>query len=231
MEGKVKQMDMAFLTDVVLPVVFAVVGVALIWALVELVITLRRARKTVETVEEQTLPILNDVKDMTESLKPAVDKVDPLVERVSLAVDAANLEIMRLDGILENVDQMTKTASNATAAVDTVANAPLKLVNAATDKLRSAFSSKKASDDSVALGGFAEERSSAASLDGSAMQPEAPTANAGFEAPCAEAAEEGFNTAAAPVAAPDAQTAVPEAGEAPRAAEQEKYFTYAPKEG
>ena len=29
------------------------------------------------------------------------DKVDPLVDRVSLTVDAANLEIMRLDRILE----------------------------------------------------------------------------------------------------------------------------------
>lgn len=149
-------MDSAFIQQVALPVVYVVVGVALAWALVELIIFLRSTRKTVNALEEEIRPVISDVKEMTESLKPAVDKVDPLVERVSLAVDAANLEIMRLDGILENVDSLTGSASNAANAVETVANTPMRLVNSAADRLRSAFSQKKASDASVALGAAGE---------------------------------------------------------------------------
>ena len=143
--SKGNAMDVGFISEVILPVVFVIVGIALVWAIVELVLVLRRTRKTVETLETSVKPIIDDVqkvaadaKEMTASIKPAIDRVDPLVERASLAVDAANLEIMRLDGILENVDAITSSAASATEAVDTVANAPLKIVNAASEKLREA---------------------------------------------------------------------------------------------
>ena len=153
-------MDMEFVSAVVLPIVYVIVGIALVWALVELVLFLRRLGKTVSSVEEQVTPILADAKEMTESLKPAVDKVDPLVERVSLAVDAANLEIMRLDGILGDVGDITQTASQAVSAVDTVAQTPMRIVNDVSEKLRGAFKGKKASDESVALGTAGESAAS-----------------------------------------------------------------------
>ncbi len=156
-------MDASFVSEVIPPMIFVVVGVALVWALVELILVLRKARQTVETIEGDVRPILEDVKkiasdakDMTESVKPAIDRVDPLMERASLAVDAANLEIMRLDGILENIDSITGSAASATEAIDTVTNAPLKIVNAASDKLRSALSGKKASDESAKLAAASE---------------------------------------------------------------------------
>lgn len=149
-------MDASIISGVILPIVFIVVGIALVWALVELVMVLRRTRATVETMEAEITPILKDVREITESVKPAADKVDPLVERVSLAVDAANLEIMRLDGILENVNDITETAASAASAVDTVANTPLRLVNTATEKLRDAFSGRKVSDESASLAGAHE---------------------------------------------------------------------------
>ncbi len=163
-------MDMAFVQQVILPIVYVVVGVALVWALVELVLFLRKTRKTVDTLEGEIRPVISDVKEMTESLKPAIDKMDPLAERVSLAVDAANLEIMRLDGILENVDSLTGSAAGAANAVETVANTPMKLVNTAAEKLRGAFSQKKASDASVALGS-AGEAAEAAALGGPSEAP------------------------------------------------------------
>ncbi len=150
-------MDATFLQQVALPAVFVVVGIVLIWVLIELIVFVRHTRKTVDALQSEVQPVIADVKEITESLKPAVDKVDPLVERVSLAVDAANLEIMRLDGILENVDSLTSSASSAASAVDAVANTPLKLVTSAADKLRGAFAQKKASDASMSLGASAEE--------------------------------------------------------------------------
>ena len=149
-------MDTSIISEVVLPLVFVGVGAVLIWFLVDAIQFLRRTRTTVETMEAQITPILKDVQEITDSIKPAVDKVDPLVERVSLAVDAANLEIMRLDGILENVDKIAETTASAASAVDTVANTPLKLVESATEKLRDAFAARKASDESASLAASAE---------------------------------------------------------------------------
>lgn len=51
-------------------------------------------------------------------------RVDPLVERLSLTVDAANLELMRVDQILEDVTQITDSVSKAAGAVDTVTERP-----------------------------------------------------------------------------------------------------------
>ena len=149
-------MDMAFVQQVVLPVVYVAVGVALIWALVELIVFLRRTSKTVSHVEEQVQPILADAKSMTEDLKPAIEKIDPLIDRASLAIDAANLEIMRIDGILEDISSITDTAARAVEAADSAAQTPMRLVNEAANKLRSAFSGKNASDMSAQLGASGE---------------------------------------------------------------------------
>lgn len=185
--SKGNAMDVGFISEVILPVVFVIVGIALVWAIVELVLVLRRTRKTVETLETSVKPIIDDVqkvaadaKEMTASIKPAIDRVDPLVERASLAVDAANLEIMRLDGILENVDAITSSAASATEAVDTVANAPLKIVNAASEKLREALSGKKASDESAKLAAAVEAAAPAefAAIEGDQAAACAPEAHA-----------------------------------------------------
>ena len=219
-------MDAAFIQQVVLPIVYVVVGIVLVWALVELVIFLRSTRKTVSTLEEEIRPVISDVKEMTESLKPAVDKMDPLAERVSLAVDAANLEIMRLDGILENVDALTGSAAGAANAVETVANTPMKLVNTAAEKLRGAFSQKKASDASVALGAAAEG-AQAAVLEGASVVPDAaPVESAPAPAPSAPVAPEPSEQPAADVA-PSSQGAASAEPPAPKPdAASSGYFTY-----
>ncbi len=217
-------MDAAFIQQVVLPIVYVVVGIVLVWALVELVIFLRSTRKTVSTLEEEIRPVISDVKEMTESLKPAVDKMDPLAERVSLAVDAANLEIMRLDGILENVDALTGSAAGAANAVETVANTPMKLVNTAAEKLRGAFSQKKASDASVALGAAAEG-AQAAVLEGASTVPDATTTES-TSAPSASVAPEPSEQPAADVA-PSSQGAASAESPAPKSdTASSGYFTY-----
>lgn len=216
-------MDTAFIQQVALPIVYVVVGIVLVWALVELIIFLRKTRKTVETMEEEIRPVISDVKEMTESLKPAIDKMDPLAERVSLAVDAANLEIMRLDGILENVDAMTTSAAGAANAVETVANTPMKLVNTAAEKLRGAFSQKKASDASVALGSAGEEARAAALGEAPAA---APAAFAGEPGEPAAPAAADASAQAAVDSAPQVQE--PSSGSAASKDENAStgYFTY-----
>ena len=163
-------MDFVEMLGFALPAVYAVVGLALIWFIIELVMTLRKTRKTVTELQGQIEPVLESVnrvttdleptvksiERMTAQLEPAVAKVDPLVDRVTLTVDAANLEIMRIDQILEDVSQITDSVSSAVDTVDTVTSAPLELVSSVTDKVRAKMHPHAASKESVGLGAAKE---------------------------------------------------------------------------
>lgn len=133
--------------NMILTVVFICVGIALIVFLIELVRTVRSARTTIDNVQKQLEPTLAHVEQITNEIKPAIAKVDPLMDRVSLTIDAANLEMMRVDQILEDVTAITDTASNAVEAVDNVANAPLELMNNVSSKVRKVLKPKAASDE------------------------------------------------------------------------------------
>lgn len=137
--------------NMILTVVFICVGIALIVFLIELVRTVRSARTTIDNVQKQLEPTLAHVEQITNEIKPAVAKVDPLMDRVSLTIDAANLEMMRVDQILEDVTAITDTASNAIEAVDNVANAPLELMNNVSSKVRKVLKPKAASDEAQML--------------------------------------------------------------------------------
>lgn len=137
--------------NMILTVVFICVGIALIVFLIELVRTVRSARTTIDNVQKQLEPTLAHVEQITNEIKPAIAKVDPLMDRVSLTIDAANLEMMRVDQILEDVTAITDTASNAIEAVDNVANAPLELMNNVSSKVRKVLKPKAASDEAQML--------------------------------------------------------------------------------
>lgn len=145
-------MDFAEFLNAALPFVYIIVGAALVWFVIELAITIRKTRTTVDEMHKQLEPTLDNVQRLTASLEPVVAKVDPLVDRVSLTVDAANLELMRVDQILEGVTDITDSVSSAVDAVDTVTNAPMNLLTSVTTKVRSAFKTKHASEESIALG-------------------------------------------------------------------------------
>lgn len=137
--------------NMILAVVFICVGIALIVFLIELVRTVRSARTTIDNVQKQLEPTLAHVEQITNEIKPAIAKVDPLMDRVSLTIDAANLEMMRVDQILEDVTAITDTASNAVEAVDNVANVPLELMSNVSSKVRKVLKPKAASDEAQML--------------------------------------------------------------------------------
>ncbi|MGI6104888.1 MAG: DUF948 domain-containing protein [Raoultibacter sp.] len=138
--------------NMILPFVYVLVFIAIIWFVVELVMLVRKTRGVVDDVHKKIEPTLDHIEKITAELEPVVPKIDPLVDRVSLTVDAANLEIMRLDQILEDVTEITDTVSSAATAVDTAANAPIELVSNVTSKIRKAFKPSRASSESIALG-------------------------------------------------------------------------------
>lgn len=159
-------MELAVIVNYALPVIYVVVGIFLVWLIAELALTMRRTRKTVAEVQKQVEPVIANVERITTELEPAVQsvraitaqleptvaKVDPLLDRVTLTVDAANLEIMRVDQILEDVTQITGSVSNTLDTVDAVTNAPLELVSSVTDKVRSVVKPRGASKESAGLG-------------------------------------------------------------------------------
>lgn len=134
--------------SIILTCIFCVVGLALIWFIVELALTMRKVRGTVEELE----PTLDNVEKMVKDLEPTIAKVDPLMDRVTLTVDSVNLELMRVDGILENVTNITGGVSKTVDAVDSVTSAPLDIVTNMTKKVRSKFKPRYASEESVDLG-------------------------------------------------------------------------------
>lgn len=134
--------------SIILTCVYIVVGLALIWFVVELALTMRKVRSTVQDLE----PTLDNVEKMVTDLQPTITKVDPLMDRVTLTVDSVNLELMRVDGILENVTKITGGVSKTVDAVDSVTSAPLDIVTNMTKKVRSKFRPRYASEESVDLG-------------------------------------------------------------------------------
>ena len=142
--------------SIILPIVYIVVGAGLIWFIVELALTVRKARTTVGEVQEQLEPTLGNVKKITDDITPVTGRIEPLVDRVALTVDAANLEIMRVDQILEDVSQVTGSVTKTMDAVGSITNAPIDLVNSVTDKVRSKLKRHDASAVSVDLGSHEE---------------------------------------------------------------------------
>lgn len=111
-------MSFSAIASAILPWLLVILVAFLVWAVIELALSFRRVRTTLDEVDE------------------TIKKADPLIEHATLTVDAVNLEIMRVDQILEDVESMTDTASNAVDAVDTVVNAPKEIATSVADFLR-----------------------------------------------------------------------------------------------
>ena len=92
----------------VLHVVLVVLVAVAIWAVVELALTIRRARSSVEEVARsaneaiaQVQPIISKADGMVDDLEPAVKQVQPLIERANTAVDVATVDLASLNDILK----------------------------------------------------------------------------------------------------------------------------------
>lgn len=94
------------------------------------------AKEITEAVKPAVDTLLDDVTEITSSVKPAVGKVDPLMDRATLTIDAVNLEIMRVDQVMEDVSTITGNLSKATSNIDAVSAVPFEFLANITDKVR-----------------------------------------------------------------------------------------------
>jgi len=113
-------------TVTVLLSVLIVVAVALcavaIWALVEAVKTARSIR------------VLSDDLDA---------RVVPLIEKADVAVDALNIELLRVDAIVTRFEEISDAVESTSRTVQGVANAPVEIVTDLADRVRRAWKTRK----------------------------------------------------------------------------------------
>ncbi len=108
-------MDAASIITSILPYLYALVALAAVYALVQIG---RLVGKAAHQMEELTA------------------RVNPILEKADVSVDALNAELLRVDGILSDVEEMSSAAASATRAVESVTTAPIEIAINFADRLR-----------------------------------------------------------------------------------------------
>jgi len=93
-----------------------------IWAVFELVATLRSTRKLADDLDASLMPLL---------------------EKADVTVDSINIELLRIDEIVTRVEEVTDRVNSTSRTVQEVANAPAEIVNEIAGRVRNAFKSRK----------------------------------------------------------------------------------------
>lgn len=110
--------------DAAFKVVLILLVMAGIWLLVELALTARKARPVLDTVQkaaEEARPVVAQVAEVVELARPGVSQLDPVLVQTTQAIGALTGDLERLEGILDDVSRISRSAGNATVAVGDVA--------------------------------------------------------------------------------------------------------------
>lgn len=134
-------------------VLVCLAGVAALIALAYLFVVLS---KTIKEAMFKVNPLLDNAQDIITDAKPLVKKADPMMDRITLTIDAANLEIMRVDQILEDVNTVTGNVAKASNSVDTITSAPLDAISSLTKKIRERLTPVAANGDGSAVSNVAQ---------------------------------------------------------------------------
>ena len=107
-------------------IVLIVLVAAGIWAVVELALTIRRARTTVDTLDKtmnevneaigEARPVIAKLDGVVDDLQPALSQVEPLLKQGSVAIEALSADLIEINGVLRDVSQVTGTVSTASDA-------------------------------------------------------------------------------------------------------------------
>lgn len=140
----------------VLNIALNLLALAGIWAIVELALTIRKTRSTVDTLTkevteitqnanealDQVQPIIKKVDGMVTELEPAVEEIQPLLEKANAAVDVVTVDLASVNDILVDVSSVTDTASNVTSTVSKAANSAVSGVAGVVGKFTSGGNKK-----------------------------------------------------------------------------------------
>ena len=132
--------------DLVLRVALIVVAVAAIWLLIELAVTVRKARPAIQEATEAVTKAKIVVDDLAQQMQPVIEHADelivgaqpllgeaaPVLEKTTQAVDSLNADLVRVEAILADASSITGAASNVTVSASAAAGA---LVGKVRDRL------------------------------------------------------------------------------------------------
>lgn len=135
-------------------VVLVIVGV---WAVVELALVLRRTRRSVETLTDavsdtigEVRPVIAKLDGAVDELAPASREVEPMLKKASTAIDLVNVDLVRLEGILSDVNAVTDTGARVSGAVTGAAESVASGVASAVGKVAGKVTGSKRQQQKLA---------------------------------------------------------------------------------
>lgn len=121
-----------------LHILLVLLVIAGIWAVVELALTIRRARTTVDSLDKtmgevndmlaETRPVVAKLDGAIDELQPALTQVEPLLKSANVAVDALTSNLIEVEAVVRDVSAVTGAAANAGNAVSGVADSASEAV-------------------------------------------------------------------------------------------------------
>lgn len=121
-----------------LHILLVLLVIAGIWALIELALTIRRARSTVDSLDKtmgevndmlaETRPVVAKLDGAIDELQPALTQVEPLLKSANVAVDALTSNLIEVEAVVRDVSAVTGAAANAGNAVSGVADSASEAV-------------------------------------------------------------------------------------------------------
>jgi hypothetical protein len=76
---------------------------------------------------------------MREFIDDTSSRLNPLIEKADVTVDAVNAELLRVDGIVTTMEEVSDAVGETTRTVQFVTNAPREVANAMGPRLRAAW--------------------------------------------------------------------------------------------
>ena len=134
-----------------LNIALVVLVAAAIWAIVELALTIRKARTTIDeltvTANEtigQAQPIIGKVDGLMDDIQPSVKELQPLLEQLGTTLEEANGSLGHVNSILGDVSSVGETATSVTDTVKNVATTAANGVAAAVNRITGRAAAKSA---------------------------------------------------------------------------------------
>lgn len=125
-----------------LTIALIVLVIAGIWAVIELALFLRRTRKSVADVTDslnQTIvefqPTVAKLDGIVDELGSSSKQLEPILEKASTTVDLVNVNLVRTESVLADVNTATNTAANLTTSVSATAGNAAAAVAGAVNKV------------------------------------------------------------------------------------------------
>lgn len=85
------------------------------------------------------------MRSMQEFMEETSSRLHPLIEKADITVDAINAELLRVDGIVTTLEEVSERVGETTRTVQAVTNAPKEVANAMGPRLRAAWRAAAAS--------------------------------------------------------------------------------------